>query len=663
VSQWRPLSAEEISQLTRQGCTCSDWSEVQAADGFHADRVRASHFSGPVKLGVFDKEVSLLGGMTRPTGIYDATIHNCVIGDNVTIRRIANYIANYTIENDAVVHNVDLLAVEGESTFGNGITVAVVNEAGGREVPIYDTLSAQIAYVMAFYRHRRVMIEKLSRMIQEYAASVKSPMGRIGKGARIVNSRIIKNVKIGPAAIIQGADRLENGSVNSCSEDPTYIGPGVTAEGFIVCSGSRITDGAILRHCFVGQGTVLAEQYSAENSMFFANCDAFRGEACAVFAGPCTVTHHKSTLLIAGLFSFFNAGSGTNQSNHMYKLGPVHQGIVERGSKTGSSSYLLWPARIGAFTVVTGRHYHNVDTSDLPFSYLIEQGTDSVLLPGANLRNVGVLRDARKWPPRDRRKDPRRLDRINFELLSPYTVQKMIAGRDLLRSLMEKSVGNEKHFSHQGVNIPVAFVERGIKLYQNGIDKYVGGCLVARLQHKAFQSVDELRALVRPDADDGPGQWVDLAGMLAPKRVVDRILDEIENGGIASLDDLDARFASADTARQAYQWAWAAHVLHTELGKTLDSISAEDLVGLINRWKEAAVDLDQQLCEDAKKEFSAAARVGYGLDADPQTVQADFEAVRGSFESNDLVNGLKERIAARIAFADELIGRIRQAAH
>lgn len=84
---------------------------------------------------------------------------------------------------------------------------------------------------------------------------------------------------------------------------------------------------------------------------------------------------HKSSLLIAGMFSFLNAGSGSNQSNHLYKLGPIHQGIVERGSKTTSDSYILWPAKIGAFSLIMGRHVNHPDTSDLPFSYLIEKIT------------------------------------------------------------------------------------------------------------------------------------------------------------------------------------------------------------------------------------------------------------------------------------------------
>ena len=105
-----------------------------------------------------------------------------------------------------------------------------------------------------------------------------------------------------------------------------------------------------------------------------------------------------------------NAGSGSNQSNHMYKLGPIHQGIMERGSKTTSDSYLLWPARIGPFTLVVGRHYKNLDTSSLPFSYLIESNDDSILVPGINLRSVGTIRDAQKWPLSDGRKDPVKID-------------------------------------------------------------------------------------------------------------------------------------------------------------------------------------------------------------------------------------------------------------
>jgi len=658
ATDYRALTSEEIAKLTSQSCTCDDWSNVQVAKGFNPQRVRATYFSGQVKLGVFEKQVSFYGGVNKPAGISYATIHNCTIGNNVYIDQIRSYVANYIIEDDALIENVELLAVEGESSFGNGTPVCVVNEAGGREIPIYDHLSAHTAYILAFYRHRTKVIENLQKMIADYTASVTSSMGLVAKGARLINCRIIKNVKIGPAAVIEGVSRLQNGSVNSCPEDPVYIGPGVFAEDFIACSGSEITDGAIIGKCFVGQGTVLAKQYSAENSVFFANCGGFHGEACAIFAGPYTVTHHKSTLLIAGLFSFLNAGSGTNQSNHMYKLGPVHQGIVERGSKTASDSYMLWPAKVGPFTVVMGRHYRNSDTSDLPFSYLIEHEDESILVPGVNLRSVGTVRDARKWPKRDRRKDPKKLDCINFKLLSPYTIQKMINGRKLLEDLKAASGENTEYFTYHNVRIKSQSLERGIMLYEIGIDKFLGNCLIKRLENKNFKSVAELRAALKPETRIGTGKWVDLAGLLAPQEAIEKMLSDIENGAISSLEQINQEFVSIHDNYPDYEWAWAVNVLQQHLDKTLDKITPQDVIEMTTKWKAAVVELDNMLHGDAEKEFAATAQIGFGVDGDKETKLNDFAAVRGVFEKDGFVREIEQHIIKKTALGDEIISRM-----
>jgi hypothetical protein len=655
---FRTLTNDEISLMTERGCHCDDWSRVRVAQHFDARTVKTTHFSGDVTLGVFEKQVSFFGGFVKPAGISDATIHNCVIGDNVYINRVKNYIANYVIEADAVIDDIDLLAVEGESSFGNGTEVAVVNEAGGREIPIYDSLSAHMAYVLAFYRNKPRVIEKLREMIAGYVSSVTSSMGLVGTGARLSNCRIIKNVKIGPASLIEGVNKLENGSVNSCPEDPIYIGPGVFAEDFIACSGSNIKDGTIIYKCFVGQSTELSRQYSAENSVFFANCGGFHGEACSIFAGPYTVTHHKSTLLISGLFSFLNAGSGTNQSNHMYKLGPVHQGIVERGSKTASDSYVLWPAKVGAFTVVMGRHYRNSDTSDLPFSYLIEHEDESILVPGVNLRSVGTVRDARKWPKRDRRKAPQKLDHINFKLLSPYTIQKMIRGRDLLGRLKVTSGETSEYFTYHSVKIRNSSLDRGVTLYQMGIDKFLGNCLLKRLEGKQFTSLDDLRAALKPQSSIGPGKWVDLAGLLAPEQVVQEMLRDIECGRIGLLEQVTDKFRFMHENYPEYEWAWAVDILERHLGKSIDDMTPDDVIELTAKWKEAITELDRMLRSDARKEFAATAQTGYGLDDGGDAKRIDFEQVRGTFEGNSFVQEIEKHIIRKMALGDELLGRM-----
>ncbi len=658
----RPLTSKEITQLTNQHCTCPDWSGVKVSKTFEPSRINSTNFSGQITLGVFEKEIEFIGGLKRKTGITNATIHNCSIGNNVYIHNIRNYIANYNIEDDCVIENVDLLAVEDHSTFGNGTKVSLLDETGGRETPIYDRMSAQTAYIIAFYRHRPAVIDKMKKMIADYSAKVSSSTGLVGKGAKILNSGIIKDLKIGPSATIEGAVRLENGSINSNKNAPVYIGPGVFAENFICCSGSKVSDGAIICECFVGQGTELAKQYSAENSMFFANCAGFHGEACAIFAGPYTVTHHKSTLLIAGLFSFLNAGSGSNQSNHMYKLGPIHQGIVERGSKTTSDSYMLWPAKVGAFTVVMGRHYRNSDTSDLPFSYLIEHEDESHLAPGVNLRSVGTVRDAKKWPQRDKRKDPDKLDLINFKLLSPFTVQKMVNGLNLLKELRVTSGENTDYYTYHSVKINNYSLIRGIEFYEIGMYKFLGNCLIKKLEGKQFKNLNELRDSLKAETNIGSGKWVDIAGLFAPAESVEEILDKIESGTLNTLESIADAFRQIHEKYTIYEWAWAASILQQQTGKSIEALTADDVIDLVHKWMDSVIELDHKLYADAKKEFLPTAQIGFGVDGDEETRKLDFAAVRGTFEGNSFVKDIEKHIAAKQALGKELISRLEKIA-
>ena len=662
ASKFCPLSANQIETLTAQGCTCEDWSKVCVAEKFNPATVNSTHFSGKVQLGVFNKKITFPGGLTEQAGINDATIHNCTIGDNTYINHIRGYIANYVIENDVIIENVDLLAVEGQSSFGNGTEITVLNEAGGREIPIYDNLCAHTAYIIAVYRHRQKVVKKLKAMIADYSSSVSSSMGLVARGARIINCRAIKNVKIGPASQLEEVDRLENGSLNSCQKDPLYIGAGVIAKDFIVCSGTKITERVIISKCFVGQGCILAKQYLAENSAFFANCEGFNGEACSIFAGPYTVTHHKSTLLIAGLFSFFNAGSGSNQSNHMYKLGPVHQGVLERGSKTGSNSYILWPAKVGPFTIVTGKHYNNPDTSDMPFSYLKESKGQSILIPGVNLKSVGTIRDARKWPKRDRRKSSKNLDYINFKLLNPCTVQKMIKACELLKNLKTAAKHSEDFFLYNNVKIKKSPSEKATTLYQAGIDKFLGNCLIHHLGKTEFKNDKEIQKILKPETEYGKGNWVDLAGLLTPKELTEELLDNIENDTVDTLDQIDKTFRSMYENYPKYEWSWAVELLQRRLAKNIDQITAQDIIKFIKQWKQAVTKLDRMVLANAAKEFADTVKIGYGPDGDEKTKQADFNAVRGEFEQNSFVADVEKHTAEKTSLADEVITRIKKVA-
>ncbi len=658
---YRALTEREISQLQSQGCSAVNWQQIEVKENFRTEHIRDVRFSGAIRLGVFEKEYVLPGGLTVHSGIQHATLHNVEVADDVRIYNVHNYIANYRIGEQTCIENVNAILVDGRSRFGNGVLVPVMNEGGGREIPIYDHLSAHLAYVMTLYRHRPEMLAVLHRMIDDYAARQESDMGSIGRGVRILNCGSIKNVRIGDAAKITGVSVLKNGSVNSNEAAPVSLGSGVKCNDFIISSGVDISDSTLISCCFVGQGCVFGKHYSALDSLFFSNCQGMHGEATAIFAGPYTVTHHKSTLLIAGMFSFLNAGSGSNQSNHMYKLGPIHQGMVERGSKTTSDSYILWPAKIGAFTLVMGRHTKHSDTSELPFSYLIENATESYLVPAVNLRSVGTIRDAQKWPKRDNRKDPEKIDQINFNLLSPYTIQKMWRGREVLLQIQQLSGLTTEEYCYNNCKIRASSLRNGISLYNIGIAKFLGNSFISRLQKslpagkQRYESLEQLRRALAPDSPIGSGEWIDCGSLIAPRTEVSRLLDDIEQGKMTSLSQIHQRFIEMHRNYYSYEWTWALEHLEQVWGCSYLDVSLDKIEQTIRHWEDSVIRLDRMIYDDAKKEFNLNAQTGFGTDGDQEQRLRDFENVRGTFESNSTVKEILSHIERKSALAKQAL--------
>ena len=653
------LTAEQIAVLEAQSCRCENWSEVTVAEDFNPKYVRNVNFSGQIRLGSFNKIFTLAGGIRKHSGIYHATLHNVIVGDDCMVEHIRNYIANYIIGDGSYIENVTDLITYGETSFGNGTKVSVLNETGGREVAIHEHLSSHEAYITALYRHDQKLIDSINELVSKYVESSKSTFGVIGKNVEILDAMHIVNVKIGDSAKIKGASRLRNGSIVSCEEAPVNIGMNVIADDFIVESGSSITDGVTLTRCFVGQACVLGHGYSASDSLFFSNCQGENGEACALFAGPYTVTHHKSTLLIAGMFSFMNAGSGSNQSNHMYKLGPIHQGIFERGAKTTSDSYVLYPAKIGAFSLVMGRHVNNPDTSNLPFSYLIEQQGVTYIIPGVNLKSVGTVRDVRKWPSRDRRKDPHRLDHINFNHLSPFTVQKMFDGMKILEMLKEASGNRADNYYYKKSIIRNASLHKGLKYYQTGIIKFLGNSFITRIQDADVSSDEGLRRALRRDNPVGAGHWLDISGLICPASEIEKLCDDLTEGKVRDLVELGSRFGQIASDYYSYEWTWAYDAIEKFWGYDLANITRSQAIDLISQWKNAVISLDKLIYDDAGKEFELTSMTGFGVDGDKVRRDADFTAVRGGgFNENPFVLEVLDHMRRKGELGDRMIARL-----
>jgi hypothetical protein len=306
-----------------------------------------------------------------------------------------------------------------------------------------------------------------------------------------------------------------------------------------------------------------------------------------------------------------------------------------------------------------GRHTTHPDTTNLPFSYLIENNNESHIVPAANLRSVGTIRDAQKWPKRDKRKDPKRLDQINYNLLSPYTIQKMYAGIALLKELQNISGRECSTYYYQNTRMKESSLIKGIELYRKGIMKFLGNSIIKRLECTRFTSIEEIRERLKPDTKIGLGEWVDLSGLILPLSEVTKIIKKVESGEYDSIQKLNDYFAEVHQNYYTYEWTWAVKKLEEELGKGIEDFTIEDIIGIVKESKEAVISLDKMLYEDAKKEFTLTTRTGFGADGDEEQKKKDFENVRGVFEQNPFVVEVQRHIKVKRALGDELIERIK----
>ena len=645
-NKYRTLTEAEIQQLVRQSCTVGldDWNTIRVSDRFDPGRVHACRFTGTVRIGALDGLTAARDA--RPAELRNALIADCTIGDNVRIANIGVRLAHYDIAPGACIEDAGTLEANADAKFGNGIEIEVLNEGGGREVVLFDRLSSQFAHLVCLHRYQPRLIEQLQRVAAQEAQRAQGRHGQIGTGAVVRSVREIVDVHIGPHAQITGAISLVNGSILSEADAPTIIGAGVQARDFIVAEGARVTDAAMITTTYVGQGSRVGRQFSAEGCLLFANCEAFHGEACSVFAGPYTVTHHKSSLLIAGMFSFYNAGSGTNQSNHMYKLGPVHEGRLERGSKTGSFSYMMWPCRVGPFSVVLGKHTRAFDTGDFPFSH-IEAMPDGrcALIPGFNLTTVGTVRDGAKWPARDRRTGTVKRDRISFDVFSPYTVGRMMRGYTTLKELQKKTDRSVHTVAIQGTECKRVFLRTGQKYYRRGTMMYLTEKIVARVEAAWAAGVTDLTEALQTDpAAVYSEQWTDVGGQLMPRKRLDDFCAAVGQGALASLDAIDAALDQIHHAYAMDEWIWVKMAYAAWTGIDWTHVGADDLKAIADELLKSRKEFLDAVLVDAVKEFDPLSRIGFGTDGAADAVEADFQAVRGDYDSNHFVVELRAEV-------------------
>ena len=657
-TEYRKLTDKEILLLEANGCHAESWDLIQVVQNFNPQRLSQVSFFGENWLGAFTGTLEIPNGGTVQTGIHNAILESVTVGNDVYIYKIGARIRRYHIEDRAVIDHVGEMISHPGSSFGNAVEVKAVNENGGRTVKIYDTMNSHAAYLQSAFRHRSLLVERLQDMASVRSSRLAHTLGRVGVGSVIRHTKIIRDVNFGPSCIVDGTSALINGTVMSNQEMPTRIGVNVYARNFIIQEGSVIGFASCLENSFIGQAVKIEKLFSSIDSLAFAGSEFGHGEIASVFAGPFTVSHHKGTLLIACGLSFFNAGSGTNQSNHMYKLGPNSQGMMERGCKTASNVYLRWPKRIGAGTVILGEHVSPCDLHRFPFSFLIEVSQQSMLCPGRNIRTIGILRDMEKWKRRDSRRGSIIRDRLNFTLINPATMQAMAEGADELKHLEQLDHDQEK------ISLETFFIRRkdlleGVELYDLLMRSYLGEVFMKALEtlfeRDSVTAEDVHRSLTGTSAE-GRGAWMDAGGMIAPVSRIYRLVDEIESGSITDPEALDRAIDGIFGSYEADELDWCIHRIEQRKYAPLEKFELGDYRGIVRHWIDAERRLHDLRYEDAKKEFCQSAMAGYGaVPGDPDMMEQDFFAVQHTLDENPAIVLLHEKLQQQELLAERAL--------
>ena len=593
MENYRLLRDEEIQVLEQNGCWAEDWERVLVDEAFKPYNFHRVVFYGDIRLGRFDKQVEVSKGFVKHSGINDATLRNVCVGNDCLIEKVGNFINNYTIGDDCYISNISTLETLEGASYGAGSVISVLNEMGDGNVVLFRELNSQLAAFMVKNHEDKALINILKQLIDDEVRLSAPERGIIGNNVKIINTKEITNTVIKGDCEISGTSRLADCTIMSSKDASVYIGTGVICENSIICDGCSINNSVKMQDCFVGEACQITNGFTAEASLFFANSFMANGEACAAFCGPFSASHHKSSLLIGGQFSFYNAGSNTNFSNHAYKMGPLHYGTLERGTKTASGSYVLMPATIGAFSVCFGKLMHHPDTRNLPFSYLMAYGDDCYLIPGRNITTVGLYRDIKKWPKRDKRSKQSKKSIINFDWLSPFTVGEILEGRKILENLRQASGDNVSTYNFHEYVINATSLRKGLKYYDIALRIYMGAVL-KRAVKEGF--------LGMPKTEVGKGRWVDLSGLLLPESEEKRLADDILNGTLENIQDVLSRFDEINNHYSDYRWAWSYQLILDyyqleELDEAAIEHIREDYIKARRAWI-------VEIRKDADKEFA-----------------------------------------------------------
>jgi hypothetical protein len=548
----RPLREDEIRQLIADGNTAENWRRIRVADGFEPGRVRHSDFLGYVTLGRFEGHVFGPGGVEYPSGVVRSTLSNCVIGHDALVRNVGA-LAGYAVGPRAVVAGCGRIVCDGPTTFGNGATLPIGPQCGGRWLRVFAELTLELADLLTTQACGAERAKRYAELLTDYLTQVASERGIIGPGATVSHVPVVRNTYIGPGADLDAVTRIDNATLLSTPEEPVRVRDGACVSDSLIQWGGRVCGPAVLERAVLLEHASVEGSGRVTDSVIGPNSAVGGAEVTSGLIGPFVGAHHEG-LLIAARWpgGRGNLGYGAAVGCNHTSRAPDQEAVLGEGLFVGLGATIQYPADLSRspYSVLASGVSLPPQKVCFPFS-LIRAATvptpgEAGAVPGANVlvpawvlaENLYSLqRCALKFRARDRATR----HRLDHDVFRPE-IMALVADalRRLERPAEVREVYTDRDIPGLGRSV---LLERhrvaAIRCYAEHLERFHA----LRLLDRATRALVAERGatLLRPSETEGRESWRALARL--PELLeafaagVERSKARDEERGLLVLDD------------------------------------------------------------------------------------------------------------------------------
>ena len=584
--RWRHLRADELERLVKNNNSADNWDQIFVTDEFDPLLVVNNSFFGMVRIGRIRNVVLEHNDLKLPAGITNSMIISCDIGDDTAIHNVG-YLSHYIIGNRSIISKVDEINTSNYAKFGNGIVkegekesvriwLDLMNEAGSRRIIPFDGMITADAYLWAKYRDDVQLQEKLKEITQNSFDNRRGYYGIIGNQCVIKNSRIIKDVKVGPHCYIKGANKIKNLTINSSAEEPTQIGEGVELVNGIIGYGCHIFYGCKAVRFIIGNNSNLKYGARLINSFLGDNSTISCCEVLNNLIFPAHEQHHNNSFLIASVvMGQSNVAAGaTIGSNHNSRAND-NEIQAGRGFWPGLCTSIKHSCRFASYVLLSKADYPYELDIPFPFSLVnnnISKDQLEIMPAFWWMYNMYALaRNSWKYKIRDNRKN--KIQNIEYEALAPDTIEEIsnamkllekwtagawlksankplpeseeklsAVGADLLLNAPEKIKPLQitgKDVERSGRSTVIIKAPEGYVAYRNMLYYYAVKNLVNYFTGNPASGFEEMKNSL---AGTRETKWTNLGGQIIPAKDADKLRADIGSGRLSNWEDIHKRY-------------------------------------------------------------------------------------------------------------------------